>query len=378
MDEYINLMIKVFKLRELIKYFILIIMALVLLCFLVNKIDVNEMLKKEILISQSKKEEKEEKENTNSKETSLKKLELALLKKEIPIMKDDFKLDLKVAMEEKNGNNGNNENNENNEQEEKQNEIIEHPKENVKTEIIKTNVNPKSTNEFRGVKINNSTSYSLSEDMLNPDNLAINKNKILIYHTHTSESYTQTENNMYEPSGDFRCLDLNYTVVKVGEELKKQLNSYGYIALQDKTCHDYPAYNGSYSRSLKTVEKMKKENEEADIVIDLHRDAIADSTYAPKVKIGDEYVSQLMFVIGSNAANKEHKNWEDNLKFAIKVQQKANELYPGLFKPIIVRNSEYNQHVSKAACIIEVGATGNTLEESIGAMKYLAKVINEI
>ncbi len=63
----------------------------------------------------------------------------------------------------------------------------------------------------------------------------------------------------------------------------------------------------------------------------------------------------------------------ENLKFAIKVQKKQNEMYPGLFKPIILRNSEYNQHVSKAACIIEVGATGNTLEESIGAMKYLAK-----
>ena len=64
--------------------------------------------------------------------------------------------------------------------------------------------------------------------------------------------------------------------------------------------------------------------------------------------------------------------------FAKKVQQKANELYPGLFKPIIFRNSEYNQHVSKAACIIEVGATGNTLEESMAAMKYLAKIIEEI
>ena len=120
------------------------------------------------------------------------------------------------------------------------------------------------------------------------------------------------------------------------------------------------------------------QNQDTDIVIDLHRDAIADETYAPKVKIGDEYVSQLMFVIGSDGANSAHKNWKENLKFAIKVQQKANELYPGLFKPIIFRNSEYNQHVAKAACIIEVGATGNTLEESMGAMKYLAKILQEI
>ena len=55
----------------------------------------------------------------------------------------------------------------------------------------------------------------------------------------------------------------------------------------------------------------------------------------------------------------------------------ANKLYPGLFKPIIVRNSRYNQHLGKAACIIEVGATGNTLDQAINSMKYLSKVMEE-
>ena len=44
---------------------------------------------------------------------------------------------------------------------------------------------------------------------------------------------------------------------------------------------------------------------------------------------------------------------------------------------MIVRNSRYNQHLGKAACIIEVGATGNTLEQSMASMKYLAKVLDE-
>ena len=201
---------------------------------------------------------------------------------------------------------------------------------------------------------------------------------MVIYHTHTCESYTQTENFRYEASGNFRTIDLNYSVSRVGDELENELKKYGCTVIHDRTYHDYPAYNGSYSRSLITAENVLSQNQDTDIVIDLHRDAIADETYAPKVKIGDEYVSQLMFVIGSDGANSAHKNWKENLKFAIKVQQKANELYPGLFKPIIFRNSEYNQHVAKAACIIEVGATGNTLEESMGAMKYLAKILQEI
>lgn len=85
-----------------------------------------------------------------------------------------------------------------------------------------------------------------------------------------------------------------------------------------------------------------------------------------------------MFVIGTDGGGMEHPNWQRNLKFAVAVQQKANEMYPGLFKPIILRNSRYNQNVSDAATIIEVGATGNTMEECLTSMKYLSKVFSEI
>lgn len=104
----------------------------------------------------------------------------------------------------------------------------------------------------------------------------------------------------------------------------------------------------------------------------------SNANYAPSVKIGDETVAQLMFVIGTDGGGLQHLNWQQNLKFAVKVQQKANEMYPGLFRPIIVRNSRYNQHVAKAACIIEVGATGNTMEHCLTSMKYLSKVISEV
>lgn len=249
---------------------------------------------------------------------------------------------------------------------------------NVKTEVVPNNVDPRTTDEYQGVKINNSTEYELSDEILNPDGIEINKNKILIFHTHTCESYTPTEKYNYEQSGNFRSNDLSYSVARVGDELEQQLKSYGYNVIHDKTYHDYPAYNGSYSRSLETVQNILKDNSDIDIIIDLHRDAIADSTYAPKVKIGDEYASQLMFVMGTDSAEGIHKDWQQNLKFAVKVQKKANELYNGLFKPIILRNSDYNEFTSRAACIIEVGATGNTLEESMNSMKYLAKVIDQI
>lgn len=177
--------------------------------------------------------------------------------------------------------------------------------------------------------------------------------------------------------GNFRTTDLNYSVARVGEELKNNLETYGFNVTHNTTFHDYPAYTGSYTRSLKTVQNILQ-NQKSDIIIDLHRDAIGSrEDYAPTVKIGDDLCSQIMFVMGTNGGGLNHPNWETNLKFAIKIQKTANTLYPGLFKPIILRNSRYNQHLGKAACIIEVGSTGNTLDQSLNSMKYLSKIMEE-
>lgn len=248
---------------------------------------------------------------------------------------------------------------------------------NETTEIVTNNPIKENYNiEVNGVKIKNETSFEIDESILDTE-LNINKENIVIFHTHTCESYTPTEQFNYEQTGNFRTTDLNYSVVRVGEELTQNLVKYGFNVNHDKTYHDYPAYTGSYNRSKATVESVLASTP-SDIIIDLHRDAIGSkSDYDPSVKIGDETVAQLMFVIGTNGGGLYHPDWQSNLKFAIEVQEKANEMYPGLFKTMIVRNSRYNQHLGKAACIIEVGATGNTLEQSMASMKYLAKVLEE-
>lgn len=247
----------------------------------------------------------------------------------------------------------------------------------VQTEVIKSTYKETYNYSVNGVKIKNETNFNLDELQLSTDNVNTDNKNVIIFHTHTCESYTQTENCRYEESGNYRTTNLEYNVSKVGDELGKYLTNYGFNVIHNKTYHDYPAYNGSYGRSLKTVSDILSKNK-ANIIIDLHRDAMNDETYAPKVKIGDEYVSQIMFVIGTDGSGLKHDNWKQNLEFAIKVQQKGNELYPGLFKPIILRNARYNQNLSSEAVIVEFGATGNTLEEATGASKYLAKVLSEI
>lgn len=255
---------------------------------------------------------------------------------------------------------------------------LEHAPTNVATTVVENNVPNKYTDSYNGVSIKNGTNYSLTEDILNPNNIDINKNDVMIFHTHTCESYTPTENYTYEESGTFRTTDLNFSVSRVGDALSDQLLSYGFNVTHDKTYHDYPAYSGSYGRSQATVENLLVSHPGTDIIIDLHRDAITDTSYAPSVIIGDETVAQLMFVIGTDGGGLDHPNWQQNLKFAVKVQEKANQLYPGLFRPILLRNSRYNQQLGKAACIIEVGATGNTLEQAMGSMKYLSKILDEV
>ena len=243
--------------------------------------------------------------------------------------------------------------------------------------ITKNPITESFNTEINGVKIKNETSFEINDSIIN-NNLDINKNNILIFHTHTCESYTPSEKYQYEQTGNYRTTDPEYSVVRVGEELSDYLTKYNFNVYHDETYHDYPAYTGSYTRSKATVESDLKDNP-SDIIIDLHRDAIGSkSNYDPSVKIGEDEAAQLMFVIGTNGGGLYHPDWKNNLSFAIEIQQKANELYPGLFKPIIVRNSRYNQHLGKAAVIIEVGATGNTLDQTLTSMKYLSKIFEQV
>ena len=258
-----------------------------------------------------------------------------------------------------------------------ENETVKQAQTGLSTQVLPNNVPTKFTNSYHGVEVRNETSYQLTEEVLTPD-ITVSRENIMIFHTHTCESYTPSEAYPYTQTGTYRTTDLNFSVARVGTELERQLKSYQYNVIHDVTYHDYPAYNGSYGRSLTTVKNLLQLHPNTDVVIDLHRDAIGDYSYAPTVQIGEEYAAQLMFVIGTDGGGLEHPNWQQNLKFAIKIQEKANELYPGLFKPIILRNSRYNQHLAKAATIIEVGATGNTLDQCLVSMKYLAKVISEV
>lgn len=295
------------------------------------------------------------------------------LQTEISSIKGIQEAEEKVEVEDKNKNQ-----NETTQNAETRNDVQLAQSTNTQTEVVTPNPISENYNvQYGNVKIKNQTTYNLTEDILKPDIKIDNKN-IVIFHTHSCESYTSSEKYPYTQTGNFRTTDLKYTVTQVGSELENNLKKYNLNVVHDTSYHDYPSYTGSYTRSLKTVENILQTTP-SDIIIDLHRDAIGSrADYAPTVKIGDDYAAQIMFVIGTNEGGLYHPNWNQNLKFAVKVQQKAEEMYPGLFKPMMVTKSRYNQHTGKYANIMEVGATGNTLEQCLTSMKYLSAVLNEV
>ena len=392
--------VAVIRLKDLIKFIILGIVSIAIIYFsgrfLLNnslkKINISQKASANLseFVKQAVKDELPEVEKENKKtEKKENKLLNVIFGLELGVVNAKEKIAESIQASKEVGQNIEVENNDESEKQKNENQLeiekeeteadVKLAKENLKTEVITNNpIADAYTKKYKSVKIKNETSFDLSDEDLNPDKLKIDKSNIIIFHTHTCESYTSSKEYTYTPTGKFRTTDLKFSVARVGDELTKCLTKYNFNVIHDKTYHDYPSYNGSYSRSLTTVSKILKSTK-ADIIIDLHRDAIGSySSYAPTVKIGDEECAQIMFVIGTDGGKLRHSNWKSNLQFAIKLQEKANKEYPGLFKPIILRNSRYNQHLSKAACIIEVGSTGNKLEQCLNSMKYLSKILNEI
>lgn len=235
------------------------------------------------------------------------------------------------------------------------------------------------------VYINNRSDKSFDADMFDGSYAAALSQeegpKVLIVHTHGSEAYTMPEGQAYEPSGDCRTTDCAFNVVRVGDELARVLEDAGIEVLHDTTLHDYPEYSGAYGRSQQSAEKAIAEYPSISLVLDIHRDAISDADGSPyKVvsNVAGVNAAQMSFIIGTDGGGLDHPHWKENLKFAAALQQAILEDYPTLMRPISVRNSRYNQHVSPGALLVEVGAAGNSLDEALLSARLLGKALAEL
>lgn len=202
---------------------------------------------------------------------------------------------------------------------------------------------------------------------------------VLIIHSHTCESYENTEG--YTPSDPYRTMDERYNMVSIGKHLAEQLRQRGISVLHDTTIHDYPSYNDAYPQSRKTVQKYLEEYPTIQLVLDIHRDAYEDKSgnqARNTVTIDGRSSSRLMLVAGTNAYNQGHPNWQENMSMAVKLQTVLQRLYPGLCRNLTVRSSAFNQDLSPGSLLIEVGTAGDTRQDALYAAELLADGIAEL
>ena len=227
------------------------------------------------------------------------------------------------------------------------------------------------------VKINNSTSHVVNAADYNaiPEFLKGDVS-VLIVHTHTTESYTPSQNYSYTPSDTDRTLDKNFNMVRVGNEIENVLSQSGIKVYHDTTINDYPSYNGSYNKSAVTIANYIKNDPSIQIVLDVHRDAI-EGENGEKVKytsnIDGMDAASVMLVVGSSLSGLTHENWSTNMNFAATLQQYTQTLFSGLCRPINFRSQRFNQQLAPGAIIVEVGTNGNTLDEALLGAKYFAQ-----
>ncbi len=229
------------------------------------------------------------------------------------------------------------------------------------------------------VYITNSTDHVLNTDRFDgcfAAALGEDAPQVLILHTHGSEAYTMPEGESYESSGDHRTTDTAYNVVRVGEEIASVLAEYGISSVHDRTLYDYPQYNGAYGRSLEGIKSYLEKYPSISFVLDIHRDAITDAQgqiYKVISETERGSAAQLTLVMGSDGSGLSHGAWEENLRLAAAVQQTLLEKYPTLLRPVLLRNSRYNQHMTAGSLLVEVGAAGNSLDEALLAARLFAE-----
>lgn len=226
------------------------------------------------------------------------------------------------------------------------------------------------------------TAKDLSAKKLLNKDLTITKDanqpKVLLYHTHASEAFADSRKGKQED-----------TVVGVGDVLEQELTTkYGITVLHDKTIYDM--VNGKLDRSQAynvagdSIARILRDNPSIEVVIDLHRDGVAEGTRLVTTVDGKPAAQIMLFNGMSRIKGKgeiaylKNPNREGNLAFSLQLQLAALDRYDGLMRKIFLRSYRYNLHYKERSLLIEAGAQTNTVEEVKNAMVPLAQALNDV
>lgn len=189
---------------------------------------------------------------------------------------------------------------------------------------------------------------------------------VLIYHTHTTESFEAQERSFYDASFNYRTTEPDKNMVMVGDAIAQALNDAGIGVVHAQEIHDFPVWNNSYARSADTVKAILEAYPSICIALDVHRDAIADTStiYAPVAEINGKKSAQIMIIAGCDDGTMGMPHYQENFHFASLLQQTAEGMYAGFTRPILFDYRKYNQDLTTGSLLVEFGSQGNTMEEA--------------
>lgn len=201
--------------------------------------------------------------------------------------------------------------------------------------------------------------------------------QILIYHTHGSEEYK-----------DSRPGEKGDTVIGVGDELTRLLQKRGINVIHNRKIYDMR--NGkeerskAYNYAAESVEAYLKKYPGIQVIIDLHRDGVKESTKLVTTQNGKK-MAQIMFFNGISRTAKngdikylKNPNKKTNLSFSLQLQAEAMKKYPGFTRKIYIKGYRYNLHYRGRSLLIEVGAQNNTVKQAKASMSVLAELLNNV
>lgn len=215
------------------------------------------------------------------------------------------------------------------------------------------------------------------ESFLQKD-LSIDKNtegyQILIFHTHSQEDFADSVSG-----------DKSTTIVGIGDLLTQILTEeYGYKVLHHTGEYDVEYRDDAYSKALPAIEQILSENPSIQVVLDLHRDEVAEGTKLV-TDVQGRPTAKIMFFNGLSYTNQtgkigylENNNLSDNLAFSFQMQVACNEYFPGLTRRIYLKGYRYNMHLKERFLLVEMGAQTNTVEEIRNACDPLAQTLDMV
>lgn len=195
--------------------------------------------------------------------------------------------------------------------------------------------------------------------------------QVLIFHTHTTESYMTYYAGYYNNEDVGRPTDIHKNVCAVGEVLANRLRSAGIGVIHDTTLYDYPEYTGAYGRSRETVEEITEKYPSICLAIDLHRDAILRDSVTrvkPTVTVDGQKAAQVMLVLGAGeSADNPNPTWRENVRLGFRLASVLAAIEPDLSRPVSLTESNYNQHLlpQGAMLLLEIGTDVNTFSEAM-------------